>query len=275
MSRLAREEGQSCETNPISLAGRRSRARACPELAEGTPNPRGGPVRRTKPIRPAAHGWGNAGCRAGTNKANSAEGSGVANAFWRRSYGALDMYRDPEKQSQFVPAGKEWWGKPHPTRRFYYAKQTQFGGFQPRPGGDCAKRTQFPPGPGGTGLQGRGPRGNHAKRTQSGGVRPGPDGGCAKRSQFGAARPASRGHLRKTNPISPSRPAKYPACHHSIVPLFQPDAGAPDHRQASKTSLAAATHRRYPGFGPVRGCGRASWRLVLGRAVTIMANGPM
>jgi hypothetical protein len=40
--------GEICQTNPIPLAGRRSRAR--------TPNPRGGPVRQTKPIWP--HGTG-------------------------------------------------------------------------------------------------------------------------------------------------------------------------------------------------------------------------
>ncbi len=48
------------------------------------------------------------------------------------------------------------------------AKQTQFPAVGQSPAADCAKRTQFPAGPGGARLEGRPTRGECAKRTQFG-----------------------------------------------------------------------------------------------------------
>jgi hypothetical protein len=111
-----------------------------------------------------------------------------------------------------VPSGQKRRNKPNFWRAgrlgpVNCAKRTQFpagpGGTGPQgrgTRGNCAKRTQFPAGPGGTGPQGRGTRGNCAKRTQfpagPGGTRPqgrGTRGNRAKRTQSPSLRPVRGG----------------------------------------------------------------------------------
>ncbi len=78
----------------------------------------------------------------------SARATGGASAFQKRSYGKSYMQQALTKQSQFAPAHRNRWGKPHPTSGRNYAKQTQFrpaGQQAGDPGrGKCAKQTQLP-----------------------------------------------------------------------------------------------------------------------------------
>jgi hypothetical protein len=173
---------------------------------------------------------------------------------WRQSCETNPIWRAYRARQSQLPPGRSRAGTPNP-RRVDYAKRSQFGGrdmrnepnfgrggrreppsFQYsiippfRSNADCAKRTQFPAGPGGTGPQGRGTWVKCAKQTQFGRLcraafprpstlrpRPWAGGGCAKRTQFRAepGGPGLGGQGTNVQNEANLRRARYP-----IIPVF-------------------------------------------------------
>jgi hypothetical protein len=121
------------------------------------------------------------------NKANSSGAARKASAVRQRSYGQFAIHEVPAKQSQFTRIDGEGHGTP--ARRPALSD----------PRVNCAKRTQFAAGPGGTGPQGRGTRGQSCETNPIWRTK------CVKRTQFGPAverPPLPEAESCKTNPIS-------------------------------------------------------------------------
>jgi hypothetical protein len=150
-----------CKTNPICprRTGRRGRRRSqsCETnpISGGWPDPSNG-LCKTEPILPAVPGG------------MGSQGHGA----WGKC----------AKQTQFVPARRNRWGKPEPRTQF-----VAFGSpIHPTRGHNCAKQTQFSPAGKQTGSLG----GNNAEQSQfplvPGGARPGGRGpwGLCNQSQF-------------------------------------------------------------------------------------------
>ncbi len=96
----------------------------------------------------------------------------------------------------------------------------------------CAKRTQFPVGPGGTRPHGRGTRGNRAKRTQF----PAGPGGPIVRNEANFASGGGAGGARG-GPVGPVTPS----FHYSLIPGFQFPAASRRVKRAKRTQFPAGT----------------------------------
>jgi hypothetical protein len=257
--------GEICETNPISLAGGRSRA------PDARPTKRGLCARQSQFLP----GEDAVGIPPST-LAPPASGPFLVDYAKRIQFGGVWPAKHPAFHYSIIPPSS-------PMRivrnkaNFPAAPGDGAGGTR-TPGPILRNKANLPPGGRGkTTAKARGlddatrDGGKCAKRTQFGGVRRGPGAGYAKQSQFGAARLASGGRLCKknepnlacrfgategemckTNPISESWPAaRYPSFHYSIIPPFQPDAAVQDQWQAPRTAFAAATRRCHPWSGPL------------------------
>jgi hypothetical protein len=169
------DAGQSCETNPISAELGRGGRSAAPNKANSRRSDGWG--------RPSVRNKANQPRQTARNRPNLATPAGGGAAGERKC----------AKQTQFAPAQRNRWGKPHPAR-----------------GRNCAKRTQFRRPGRGLGDVTRGANAqNEPNFTRAPGNGRGRPGGPAGDP------------LRQTNPISGSWPAggipSIPVFYHSTI----------------------------------------------------------